>query len=186
MKRRKEKKHNTNPMHKSVMWAAKITCVTLALSLVVSFITELTSSKSNLVISFLMLTLLIIISIIFDTIGVAATSCDIRRLLDAEIKKIKGAENAVKLVKNAEKVANICSDVIGDMCATISGACAAAIVIIYTANNPKQYVFNIIMSSLVAAVTVGGKAVFKLFAINKSQDIMLMCGKMIGVFLRKK
>lgn len=168
------------------IWTIKITIVTFVLSLLVSFITEILSSKSNVVVSLLMLTLLVVVSIIFDTIGVAATSCDIAPLHLAENNKVKGAEQAVKLVKNAEKVSNICADVIGDMCGIISGACSAAIVLMFAANNPNEYLFNIMTSGIVAAVTVGGKAFFKKIAIKKSKEVMLLAGRVLSVIKIKR
>ena len=100
-------------------------------------------------------------------------------------RKVKGATQAVKLVNNAEKVSNICADVIGDICGIISGSCSATIVIMFASNNPNEYIFNILMSSVVAAITVGGKAFFKKIAIKKSKDIMLLAGKIISIFSKK-
>ena len=181
-----EQKKEKKKLSKSTVWTIKITVVTLVLSIVVSFITEITSSKSNVVVSILMLFLLIVVSIIFDTIGVAATSCDIAPLLSMASRKVKGASKAVKLVKNAEKVSNICADVIGDMCGIISGSCSAAIVIMFAANNPNEYLFNILTSSIVAALTVGGKAFFKTIAIKKSKELMLFAGKVLSIFSKNK
>lgn len=169
----------------STIWTIKITVTTLFLSVFVSFITELTSSKSNVVVSILMLLLLILISIVFDTIGVAATSCDIAPLLIMSNKKVKGATQAVILVKNAEKVSNICADVIGDMCGIISGSCSAAIVIMFAVNSPNDYWFSIITSGIVASLTVGGKAFFKKIAIKKSKEVMLFTGKVLSLLLKK-
>ncbi len=169
----------------STIWTIKITVTTLFLSVFVSFITELTSSKSNVVVSILMLLLLILISIVFDTIGVAATSCDIAPLLIMSNKKVKGATQAVILVKNAEKVSNICADVIGDMCGIISGSCSAAIVIMFAVNSPNDYWFSIITSGIVASLTVGGKAFFKKIAIKKSKEVMLFTGRVLSLLLKK-
>ena len=169
----------------STIWTIKITVTTLFLSVFVSFITELTSSKSNVVVSILMLLLLILISIVFDTIGVAATSCDVAPLLIMSNKKVKGATQAVILVKNAEKVSNICADVIGDMCGIISGSCSAAIVIMFAVNSPNDYWFSIITSGIVASLTVGGKAFFKKIAIKKSKEVMLFTGRVLSLLLKK-
>lgn len=182
-------KNNSPKKHKKIsqgyIWAIKITIITLCLAMIVSFITEITANKSNVVVSILVLFLLIVISIIFDTIGVAATSCDPAPLLALASKKVKGAAQAVKLVKNAGKVSNICADVIGDMCGIISGSCTAAIVIMFAANHPQEYLFSILASSIVAALTVGGKAFFKNIAIKKSKELMLFVGKILSVFSRK-
>ncbi len=179
-------KKNKTKLSDGTKWTIKITVVTFALSLLVSFITEILSSKSNVVVSLLMLTLLVLISIVFDTIGVAATSSDVASLFLAANMNVKGATEAIKLVKNAEKVSNICADVIGDMCGIISGACSAAIVIMFAANNPNDYLFNILTSSIVAAITVGGKAFFKKIAIKKSKEVMLFAGKILSIIRIKK
>ena len=179
-------KKNKTKLSDGTKWTIKITVVTFALSLLVSFITEILSSKSNVVVSLLMLTLLVLISIVFDTIGVAATSSDVASLFLAANMNVKGATEAIELVKNAEKVSNICADVIGDMCGIISGACSAAIVIMFAANNPNDYLFNILTSSIVAAITVGGKAFFKKIAIKKSKEVMLFAGKILSIIRIKK
>lgn len=175
-------------LSKGTIWTIKITIITLCLALVVSFVTEITSSKSNLIISVLVLCLLITISIIFDAIGVAATSCDLAPLLAMAAKKVKGAKIAVKLVKNAEKVANICTDVIGDMSGIISGTSTAAIVMKLAAmgGGLNTIIINIILVSIVAAITVGGKAFFKTMAMNRSEDILIYAGKIIEFFYRPK
>lgn len=173
-------------LSKGAIWTIKITIITLCLAFVVSFITEITSSRSNIIISVLLLCLLILISIIFDAIGVAATSCDLAPLLAMAAKKVNGAKVAVKLVKNAEKVANICADVVGDMSGIISGTCAAAIVLKLAIENSSTLFINIAMTSVVAAITVGGKAFFKSIAMKKSKEMMLFAGKVIGLIYKPK
>lgn len=173
-------------LSKSTIWTIKITIITLCLAIVVSFITEITATKANLIISILLLCLLIVVAIIFDAVGVAATSCDLAPLLAMAARKIKGADIAVKLVKSAEKVANICNDVVGDMAGIISGACAAAIVLKFAADNPHMPLFNILISSIVAAVTVGGKAFFKSVAIKNSKDMIMFASKIVGIFYHPK
>lgn len=173
-------------INKATIWTIKITIITFCLSIVVSFITEITSSRSSVVISILLLSLLIIISIVFDAIGVAVTSCDLSPLLSMSARKVKGAAIAVKLVKNAEKVSNICGDVIGDICGIISGSCSAAIILKFAYDNPNMYLFNILMSGIVSAITVGGKAFFKSVAIKNSKELIMLTSKVIGVFYHPK
>lgn len=182
----KKPKKAHKKLSKGTIWTIKITIITLCLAFVVSFATEITSSKSNVIISILLLCLLIVIAIIFDAIGVAVTSCDLSPLLAMAARKVNGAAVAVKLVKNAEKVSNICNDVVGDMAGIISGTCAAAIVIKFAANNPNMYLFNILMSSIVSAVTVGGKAFFKSIAIKNSKEMVLFAGRILGIFYHPK
>ena len=156
------------------------------MAVAVSFVTEMTTSVSNVVVSILILCLLIVIAIIFDAIGVAATSCDIAPLLSMASRKVKGANVAVFLVKNASKVANICNDVIGDIAGIISGTCAAAIVIDFAIENPHMYLISILLSSAVSAVTVGGKAFFKNIAIKNSKEMIMFAARVVGVFYHPK
>ncbi len=182
----KKTKKPRKKLSKGAVWTIKITVITLCVAFVVSFITEITSSKSNVIISILLLCILIIIAIIFDAIGVAATSCELAPLLSMSARKVSGAQVAVKLVKNAEKVANICNDVVGDMAGIVSGTCAAAIVLKFAADNPNMYLFNILMTSVVSAVTVGGKAFFKTIAIKNSKELIMFASRVLGIFYRPK
>lgn len=167
-------------------YVIKITIITLCLSLVFSFITEITATKSTVIISMLLLMFLILVSIVFDGIGVAATSCDIVPLLSMSARKVPGAKIAVLLVKNAEKVANICADVIGDICGIVSGACSVAIIIKFASGNPNSYLFNILLSSIVAALTVGGKALIKDVSIKNSKEMIMFASRVIGIFYKPK
>ncbi len=177
-KKSKTKKRN--------LWAIKITIVTLCLSLVFSFITEITASKANILIAMLLLILLIIINIVFDGIGIAAASCEVAPLLSMSARKVPGAKIAVLLVKNAEKVSNICADVIGDICGIVSGACSVTIIAKIIFDNPNTYLYNIVLSSLVAAFTVGGKAFVKKIAIKNSKELIMFASRVIGIFYKPK
>lgn len=173
-------------LSESSVWTIKITLITLCLAFFVSFATYLTSNKSNFIISVLTLALLIVVAIAFDSVGVAVTSCNLAPLLALSAKKVKGAAIAVKLVKNAEKVSNICNDVVGDMAGIISGTCAATVAIQLFSGDENLNLFNILISSVVSAVTVGGKAFFKSVAINNSKEMVLFVGRIIGIFYRPR
>lgn len=173
-------------LSESSVWTIKITLITLCLAFFVSFATYLTSNKSNFIISVLTLALLIVVAIAFDSVGVAVTSCNLAPLLALSAKKVKGAAIAVRLVKNAEKVSNICNDVVGDMAGIISGTCAATVAIQLFSGDGNLNLFNILISSVVSAVTVGGKAFFKSVAINNSKEMVLFVGRIIGIFYRPR
>jgi len=100
-------------------------------------------------------------------------------------EKVKGAKEAVIIYKNADKFASFCNDVIGDISGIVSGS-ALAIVIIEittifqgTSNSTLQLTLSIVLTSLIAALTVGGKAFGKYFAIHSSTNILLFTGKII-------
>ena len=177
-----------HPKHKGTkrnLWPLKVTIITLVLSAFFSFFTEIVSSKSNLVIAFLICILLIVISIVFDGIGIAATNCDIKPLTAMAARKVPGSKRAIRLVQNSEKVSSICCDVIGDICGVISGACSAAIVlriITYAGSDSHRLLISIIASALIAALTVGGKAVGKIIAIRNSKELIMLTARLLGVF----
>ena len=185
---KKEKKpEQKRKLSGATIWTIKITVVTLILGLFFSFISELTSSYAHVSITILLLFLLIAISIVFDTIGIAATSCDLAPLLSMASRKVPGSKKAIGLVKNAEKVSNICCDVIGDICGIISGACTVAIVTKLIIDNPTlNYWMSIVVSSLVGAITVGGKSFFKTVAMKKSKDILLLVSRVLSIFSKKE
>ena len=184
-KAHKETEGKKRGISKRTIWTIKITIITFVLSFFFSFLTEISTSKANIIVAAFVLVLLVVISIVFDGIGVAATSCDLAPLLSMAAKKTPGAKVAVILVKNAEKVSNICADVIGDICGIISGACSVAIVMKINFMD-GSYWLNIIMSAIVAAVTVGGKAFNKDISIKNSKEVILLASRFISIFYHPK
>ena len=185
-----KKSHEKPPkkgLKKSTIWTIRITVVTLFLSCFFSFVSELASTKAHFSIMIILLFFLISLSIAADAIGVAATSCDLAPLLAMASRKEPGSKQAIMLVKNAERVSNICCDVIGDICSIVSGACALAIVIKITEgmNETLNMVISILVSGIVSAMTVGGKSMFKNVAVNNSKELIMLAARFISVFSPK-
>ena len=99
-------------------------------------------------------------------------------------RKMPGAQEAIKLLRNAERVSSICNDVIGDICGVVSGSAAATI----TAQILTNFTFTwprmimLMMSALVAGLTVGGKAIGKSFAVNSCTEIVHVVGQVLYAF----
>ncbi len=166
-----------------VRWILVISAWTFILALLIGFIAHYTLNEiQSLVLSFLILTIVIVLGILFDLVGTAAAAADIAPLNAKAARKVAGAKRGVYLVKNAEKVANFCNDVAGDISGIISGTLAALIVIKIVVNlqhSQADFYMNIVLTALVAAVTVGGKAWGKILAINHSTEVILMAGLII-------
>lgn len=98
--------------------------------------------------------------------------------------RVNGAQEALKMLKNAEKVSSFCNDVVGDICGVISGTASASIVLIMvsgmTAAGSGVSVLEIAMAALVSGITVGGKAIGKSFAMKQSTRIVHMAA--LGVY----
>lgn len=184
----RDKKVRKNKKPKKNLWAVQIFFLTFILSMSFSVLSELLLSNSNVLIAFTLLSTLLIIGILFDVVAVAVTSCSIEPFLAMAAKKIKGAKTAVKLIKNAEKVNNVCSDVIGDICGIVTGALGASIVLKIFAAGGTNYdtaIVSILFSSILAALTVGGKAIGKRIAITNDKEIVFFVAKIISVFSKK-
>lgn len=131
-----------------------------------------------LFIAFLMLLIIILLGVIVDMVGFAAAAADITPLNAKAANKVLGARQAVRLVKNADQVAVFCSDVMGDISSTLAGAMGAVIVLrLITQHHLISNWYTIVMTSLVASVTVGGKALGKGVALQEANEIMLRLGQ---------
>lgn len=122
--------------------------------------------------------LLIIITswgIFFDIIGTAATATDLAPFNAKAAKRVFGAKQAVKIVRNADAVANYCNDMIGDITGTLSGAIGASIVVNLSQHfgTLNTVLAGAVMTSLIASITVGGKAIGKYIALNNANSIIL-------------
>ena len=101
-------------------------------------------------------------------------------------RKIKGAKLAVRFKKNANKVSNFCCDVIGDVCGIISGSIAVVLATsLSRVLNINLFVALVLFSAITAALTIGGKALGKSFAINKSNLILFEFAKLVSNFYHK-
>ena len=167
-------------------WILKITLSTFFISLAFSLVSETIIPNANIFISIILVLLFIGIGIIFDIIGVSITVADVKTFNSMSSKNIRGAKLAVKLIKNAEKVSSFCNDVIGDICGIISGSTSASIALIISNKfDINLLVISLIITAVVASLTIGGKAIGKSIAINKSDSIIFKFSSLISFFYRK-
>jgi len=97
-------------------------------------------------------------------------------------ERVRGARHAIYLLRNADRVSNICNDVIGDISGIVSGTAVTFVVLELIADlgvngTTASTIVNVAFAGLVSALTVGGKAFGKSFAINNSTNIVLFIGK---------
>ena len=189
-KKKKSKQKVKSQKKKQSMWAwpIKILIFTIVMSFSVTVFSEFMLTSAGLVVSILILVPLLIVSVLSDMIGVAGAAADIYPFRSMASRKMRGAKESIKLIKNAEKVSSICNDVIGDVCGIISGAIGASIVVkIVTSqtSNITQIFIAAGVSAVIAGLTVFGKAIAKSYAINQSTKIVSVVGKILSVFSKK-
>lgn len=96
-------------------------------------------------------------------------------------RKVPGALEAISLLRNAERVSSICNDVVGDICGVVAGSASATVAVQIVQNFEFAWpnMVSLVLSALVAGLTVGGKAIGKTFAVNSCTKIVHTVGKLI-------
>ena len=122
----------------------------------------------------------------FDLIGTAVTAADEVPFHAMASDKKKGAKQSLMLIKNADRVSNVCADVIGDICGVLSGATAALIAtnVAKMLGQKDITLTTLLVTATVTAITVWSKGLFKQVAINNSTKIITGIGKFLAVFSR--
>ena len=167
--------------NKTIRWVVTIFFVTILVSGLISLGSEELMAHSNMAVAFLILLAIVLIGIIFDIIGMAVASADEKPFHSMAARKVPGAQEAIALLRNAERVSSICNDVVGDICGVVSGSASATIAaqVLHNFEFSWPRAVSLIMSALVAGLTVGGKAVGKTFAINACTQIVHCVGRII-------
>ena len=168
---------------KKTKWLLTVLIISFILSIVMSITSEGLISNVNVFVGILIILLFIFISVIFDMIGVAITAQEETPFHSMASKKIKGSTHSVKLLKNSDKIASICNDVVGDVCGVVSGS--AGVIVASTISDYldiSKSLVVLITTAIIASLTITGKAYGKTIAINNSKMITEKVGKVLHKF----
>lgn len=162
-------------------WITTIFGTTIGISAAMSFFSNEILSGGGLILSFAVLLVIILIGILFDIIGVSVTAAEEKPFHSMAAKKVPEAREALKMLRRAERVSSFCNDVVGDICGVISGSAAAVIAAkAITGMSPVLgSVVQLLLSAVVAGLTVGGKAFGKSIAMNNSTAILHAAAKVM-------
>lgn len=182
-KQKKKSQPQPKPPLIKLKWVLTITCTSFLLSVVMSYASTEALRNANTLLSFVVLFVFIGLGILFDMIGVASTSATEKEFHSMAARKVRGARAAVWMTRNAEKVSSICNDVVGDICGIISGATGALITANITAGKDAGTVVivSLLITGIVSAATIGGKAAGKSVAIAFSGKVLALCGRVLSV-----
>lgn len=180
-----KKKEKVKKEYVNWKWIRTIVIMSFTISFVLSFVAQSTIPNLNLFFGVIVTLLFIFIGILFDIVGVSVTGADEAVFHSMNSRKVKGASVAVMFKKNADKVSSFCCDVIGDICGIISGA-AGTTIALQLANVTGIDVLwtSLLVSAVIASLTIGGKAIGKSFAINKSDIILYSFAKIVSNFYK--
>ena len=182
--KKQDKKKNKKPNTK---WLLTITTISFLISFCLSAISELIIPNTFIGISIFLVLIFILIGVIFDIIGLAVATADEKIFHSMATKKVKGAKKAINLINQKYKVSSFLNDVIGDICGVISGSCGLAISIkLAPIIGINKVLTTIIITSIISALTIGGKAFGKTIAINKCNEIVFEFSKLLSIFSKNK
>ena len=164
-------------------WATTVFLLAVALSAALSLASESMLSGAGVVVALLILGAFIALGIVFDILGVAVTAADPRPFHSMAAHKVRGAKEALKLLRNASSVSSVCNDVVGDICGIVSGTTAAVIVVrLQAAADLPALVLSVGVTALISGFTIGGKALGKAFAMRSSTKVVFFVGRLLSIF----
>lgn len=166
-------------------WIYKAFYLTFIITLLISGISNTIANNSNIIILLVVTITIIILGILFDMVGTSVLTANEATFHAKASNKIKGAKEAIKLIKNSSTISSFFNDVIGDICGVVSGSMGAMIAI-YLSTKIKidPTISALIVSALISSLTVGGKSIGKKYAVEKSDEIIFIVAKIISKFKR--
>ena len=168
-------------------WVIKILVASFIISIIFTLISETVIPNVGIIVGIFLTLVFILIGIIFDMIGVAVTTANEAQFHSMATKKVKGAKMAIRLKKNADKVSSFCNDVVGDICGIVSGSTGAVIAIKIVENsNFNDLIVTLIVMGIISSLTIGGKAMGKGYAMNKSNKILFSVSKILSIFTKRR
>ncbi len=166
-------------------WAVKIFILSICLSILFSVISQSLFPTLPNILSVVVILFFIVLSTIFDMIGVAIASLNQDKLKKDKFKDCW--QTATKLCNNTEKVSSFCCDVVGDICGILSGAGGVSVVLNLNIQDPSIYVIaTCLTSSLIAGLTIFAKAIMKKKAVQKAEQILMTTSQVLNVLVSPK
>lgn len=184
MKREKGKKKSDADLPQ-YRWILRIFLIAVALSAALSLASESVLTGAGIAAALLVLAVFIGLGIVFDILGVAVTAADERPFHSMAAHREPGASEALGLLRNASHVSSLCNDVVGDICGIVSGTTAAVIVVhLQRMLSVHTVLLSVGVTALISGLTIGGKALGKTLAINKSTRVVFLAGRFLHIFHR--
>ncbi len=185
----KKVKFKQNPVagskKQNVIWIFTVTVASFLISAILTVASSDVLKEADIITAFLVILFIILVNILFDIIGTAVTAADETPFHAMASRKMYGAKQSIRLIRNADKVSNVCNDVVGDICGIISGAAGAYIIFRIIGSQEAITVAELAVTGLITALTVGGKALGKSIALRNSNYIIYKVSIVIK-FLKDK
>ena len=166
-------KNSSNIKKTDYKWILSIIIITFILSISMSLVSDGIIPVVNIFVALFVLVSFILLGIFFDIIGIAVATGSETPFHSMASRRIKGSQQAIFLIRNAEKVSSFCNDVIGDIVGIVSGTTTAVIAMRITLAYGFEALFvTLALTGCVAAATVGGKGIGKTVALRNANHIV--------------
>jgi CBS domain containing-hemolysin-like protein len=165
-----------NSKKSNIIWIIVVTCASFVISAVLSVASSEILKGAKIFTAFIVILVIIIVNIIFDIIGTAVTAAEEAPFHAMASRKLYAAKQSIRLIRNADRVSNVCNDVVGDICGIISGAAGAYIIFRVIGSQEAVTAAELAVTGLITALTVGGKALGKNIALRNSNSIIYKVG----------
>ncbi len=187
--RKKDRDKPEKKKKKRNLWPLKAFFITLLLAAAVNTGSELALTDSQWWLATILTVVILLLGVVFDIVGTAATACDIGPFHSMASRKIRGGRMAVRLAMKRDIVSSVCCDIVGDICGIVSGVCGAALaseaidgLALATAWN---VVIKVVIYSVISTLTITFKAIGKNFAVKKANGIIMGVAKMLSIFRKE-
>lgn len=171
---------NVSTSHK---WTVIVTVLSFTLSVFFSFLTSSAMKSLSVFFAFVLLLVIIAVNILFDMVGTAVQSAEEKPFHSLASRRVPGARESISVIRHAPQLANMCCDVIGDIAGIISGATTALIVAeLVEMFQLRGMLPSLILTGLVGALTIGGKAMSKGISMQNGNYIVFIVGKIMYFF----
>ncbi len=181
----KKDKKKESKFVKYFRWPLIVLVLSFTLSMAFGVLSEVALDGASIAVAIIVIVIFLIIAIITDMIGVAVTACDEKNFRAMAARKVRGAKEAIMLQKNADRVSSIVADILGDICSILSGAAGAAVssaLIMQSMSDFVGIVIASLVSAVIAALLISGKAFMKKYSMNHADNIILFIGKILSIF----
>ncbi len=171
-------------------WTVVVTVLAFGLSVLFSLLTS-GAEQMGTVLAFIVLMFIVLLSILFDMLGMAVSTASEAPFHAMATRRIRGAKESIRIIRSAQQLSSLCNDVIGDIAGIISGAMTGAIVVGLSAMlHMNRSLLGLLLTGIVGALMIGGKAAGKGVAMLHNNTIVFILGKIVyyvcAPFKRKK
>ncbi len=187
--KKKDKDKSEKKKKKRNLWPVKAFFITLLLAAAVNTGSELVLTDSQWWLATILTVVILLLGVVFDVIGTAATACDVGPFHSMASRRVRGGKTAVRLAMKRDIVSSICCDIVGDICGIVSGVCGAALAVEAISGLDLGTVWNVVIKvviySVISTLTITFKAIGKNLAVKNANGIILGVAKVLSIFRKE-